>query len=534
LSNLAYKFVLQDSGGATQWTVDQVLGNYLSASDIGLLLFPRTAAEISSGVTPTSYAYIPGDVRRYGADPTGAADSYTAFANAALVGGRIFSGIPGSYKLGTTWNPNLDLIDIDLGGSTITTSLGSGTVIQIGKDEAGAAKQNVTLKNFKLNVNTTAVDGITFPKGQNVIAENIWVIKAGKAFRYVTNNSSQRRVLAMTLRNCYTTQSTIGYSFEAPNPQSTSFDCFQMINCTSEADATGVSITGALGIASPWSGQRNRLSIIGGEFQASTATGISTDYAAVNMNGVYVEAVGSDITLANYSRLIAENCSIVSQTIDSTSSLIAENCAVNELGVGVSKHVIGSGDSDNFTWGPPNFPTGASKPGQTSKVGFAYKDKAGNTWRCVVAGSTASGPPYVKYMPDDGVIIIPMLYGDFLNGNLLWFPQQGWVTTEIALIVTTTFASGTNISIGGNAAQVKYVSAVQGALANLTSGAYLSSASNADGTAALLNGKGVYWAGNEYNAASGTVADNGLYIYKSGTFTAGAAQLVIRGYKARA
>lgn len=34
---------------------------------IGVLLNPRTAAEISAGVTPTNFGYLPGDVRRYGA-----------------------------------------------------------------------------------------------------------------------------------------------------------------------------------------------------------------------------------------------------------------------------------------------------------------------------------------------------------------------------------------------------------------------------------------------------------------------------------
>lgn len=41
----------------------------------------RTAAEISAGVTPTNKAYAPYNLLRYGADPTGAANSNTAFSN---------------------------------------------------------------------------------------------------------------------------------------------------------------------------------------------------------------------------------------------------------------------------------------------------------------------------------------------------------------------------------------------------------------------------------------------------------------------
>jgi hypothetical protein len=54
-------------------------------SGVGSILryaFGRTAAEIAAGVTPTNYGYAIGDVRRYGADSTGATVSKTAFRNA--------------------------------------------------------------------------------------------------------------------------------------------------------------------------------------------------------------------------------------------------------------------------------------------------------------------------------------------------------------------------------------------------------------------------------------------------------------------
>jgi len=44
--------------------------------------YAQTAAEISAGVTPSNYGYQPGDVRRYGADATGSADSTTAIQSA--------------------------------------------------------------------------------------------------------------------------------------------------------------------------------------------------------------------------------------------------------------------------------------------------------------------------------------------------------------------------------------------------------------------------------------------------------------------
>ena len=42
----------------------------------------RTALEISAGVTPTNYAYLPGDARRYGVTADGTTDDTTALQNA--------------------------------------------------------------------------------------------------------------------------------------------------------------------------------------------------------------------------------------------------------------------------------------------------------------------------------------------------------------------------------------------------------------------------------------------------------------------
>lgn len=79
---VAYRIILEDSLGNVIWSaIDNISGYAPSANDIGLLLYPRSAAEISAGVTPTAYNYPYGNVLRFGADPTGIADSYTAIAN---------------------------------------------------------------------------------------------------------------------------------------------------------------------------------------------------------------------------------------------------------------------------------------------------------------------------------------------------------------------------------------------------------------------------------------------------------------------
>jgi hypothetical protein len=74
----------------------------LSQSAIGSILYPRTAAEIAAGVTPTNYAYPPGDVRRYGAVGDGTTNSTTALIAAAAsvgVGGSVTFEPSGVYMI---------------------------------------------------------------------------------------------------------------------------------------------------------------------------------------------------------------------------------------------------------------------------------------------------------------------------------------------------------------------------------------------------------------------------------------------------
>jgi hypothetical protein len=59
---------------------------------------PRSHAESIAGVTPIDYGYPPGDVRRFGADPSGVIDSRNAFADASKIGVPIAIA-PGIYNI---------------------------------------------------------------------------------------------------------------------------------------------------------------------------------------------------------------------------------------------------------------------------------------------------------------------------------------------------------------------------------------------------------------------------------------------------
>lgn len=67
-----YRVRLSDSSGVQQWEEEGV----------SLQMFMRTKREMDAGIVPRNYAYPPGDVRRYGADPTGDKNSSEAFRQA--------------------------------------------------------------------------------------------------------------------------------------------------------------------------------------------------------------------------------------------------------------------------------------------------------------------------------------------------------------------------------------------------------------------------------------------------------------------
>lgn len=114
---VAYHVVLKDPTDVTTiWDADNIDNAYLSSSSltgavIGAALYPRTAAEITAGVTPTNYAYETTPLTvllRYGGDPTGIADSRSAFNTASLVG-QPFTVPPGTYLVNSnvTITPNI-------------------------------------------------------------------------------------------------------------------------------------------------------------------------------------------------------------------------------------------------------------------------------------------------------------------------------------------------------------------------------------------------------------------------------------------
>jgi hypothetical protein len=82
--SIVYKVTVTDSNDTLLYTVDPANDQTLSAASVGILIYPRSTAEISAGVTPTNYQYPHGYIERYGNNSTpGTTDMSAALASAS-------------------------------------------------------------------------------------------------------------------------------------------------------------------------------------------------------------------------------------------------------------------------------------------------------------------------------------------------------------------------------------------------------------------------------------------------------------------
>lgn len=175
--------------GAIEYAVN-IVTTTLSRSIIGALLNPQTAAESAAGVLPVNYFYPEGNVKRYGADPTGIADSTTAINGAIAVAAHMpgisggFVYLPaGTYKTTAALNISTDRINF-YGDGIYATSIQytptvNGTCINVA---AGASRINQgSLRNFAIytaNTTTTKV-GIALQSVGTYVIDNVLISGSG-------------------------------------------------------------------------------------------------------------------------------------------------------------------------------------------------------------------------------------------------------------------------------------------------------------------------------------------------------------------
>jgi len=166
-----YRVRLTTSSGVLLYDVDPYPGNLLqdaieatvTAAFIGEAFYPRTADEIAASVTPVSYQYPFGDIRRYGAVGDGTTNCNAAFTNAVAAlpstGGTIT--VPAGNYLVTSSvvidhdrvfivgeGPNLSKITFNPASTAVLFDFdkGANSVVQAGVRGLGFSSANTVTK----------------------------------------------------------------------------------------------------------------------------------------------------------------------------------------------------------------------------------------------------------------------------------------------------------------------------------------------------------------------------------------------------
>lgn len=148
----------------------------MTQSLIGQLLYPRTNAETSAGVTPTNFAYAPGWATRFGVDTSGATDSTAALQNAlnAAAKGAWFSSTGGA----TVTIPSGALLKI-LGNLTIPPNVTlKGPQSGVGTGTADSKSCNYAAMGGSIALASTAT--ITLQAG--ACLDGILIYRSGMSF----------------------------------------------------------------------------------------------------------------------------------------------------------------------------------------------------------------------------------------------------------------------------------------------------------------------------------------------------------------
>lgn len=153
----------------------------------------RTEAEFAAGVTPLDYGYAPGNVLRYGADPTETRDSTAAFQAAfdqAWESGRFVYIPAGEYRINSTVRIRPR---ITVRGDGIQTVINSYCTddpclsFVLADEDSGLGPHGVLLERFRIDgTNHTGTDGGLYieSSGHATQIRNLWSNGFGDTDQY--------------------------------------------------------------------------------------------------------------------------------------------------------------------------------------------------------------------------------------------------------------------------------------------------------------------------------------------------------------
>jgi hypothetical protein len=114
--------------------------------------YARTDAEATAGVTPANLSYPAGDVRRYGADPTGMTNSSTAWANAIACNDYVFDGNPGGGTYLFASEVVISRYPVSISGAVKNMDNGKGGTRLTLSSAVGSGKAIFHVKSFAAGI----------------------------------------------------------------------------------------------------------------------------------------------------------------------------------------------------------------------------------------------------------------------------------------------------------------------------------------------------------------------------------------------
>lgn len=195
--NTVYTFTFYDGPNGTGnqiWQATYVNGVQIADSSFSTLTpWKQTAAEIAASVTPTNYAYAPGDLRRYGATLNGnlVASLSAAINQAQQTGGAVVYW-PWQLGTGCTINSSLPAINTPIvirgdGPQVCYATCTDVTVFTINVNGSGTL-----MSGFQLNgPGVGAVNpAILYTNANNCLIDTCWIAHFGINVEYATGANS--------------------------------------------------------------------------------------------------------------------------------------------------------------------------------------------------------------------------------------------------------------------------------------------------------------------------------------------------------
>lgn len=293
-ADVEYRCEITDSAGGSlpDGIVDPVnpsVLNGLDAEDIGEILYPRTPAEVSSGVTPADYAYEPGDIRRYGGSTAASAATNTAAIQAAIDS----HGVCDIPIFGTiSFNGSVEVgsgSGVTGLGRNLTTLSYTGTAQPFVNATPGTRIYGLRFENFYLVDAGTGTVGIDLDSVSNSFFQNVTVDGFTTDIRVYSPTSGYS--VYNRFHNVWAFNATDGFLITGLSSNANVLDSCRSVGCVDgveivdsnenhifngqwESGTNGIHVTRS-------AGQSVRNYIESNRFESNSGTNIITDHANV-------------------------------------------------------------------------------------------------------------------------------------------------------------------------------------------------------------------------------------------------------------